>query len=78
VIYCRFGPDALFYRAVTPRGSFQPESGAGWETVGTRSSIFGRARRAEVILCSVRAFVNPTWVSISKFTWSMCHSAYAA
>lgn len=36
MIYCRLGPDALFYRAVTPRWSFQPESGAGAAAVGAR------------------------------------------
>jgi RES domain-containing protein len=36
VIYRRLGPDALFYRAITPRWSFQPDSGAGAAVAGGR------------------------------------------
>ena len=36
MIFTRLGPDAAFYRALTPRWAYMPESGAGAALVGGR------------------------------------------
>ena len=36
MIFGRIGPDAMFYRALTPRWSYMPESGAGAALAGGR------------------------------------------
>jgi RES domain-containing protein len=36
MILCSLGPDAPFYRALTPSRAYQPESGAGAALVGGR------------------------------------------